>query len=244
MAEPSKITGLTVTNPATGNTLASTWNADANAATYDIYYSNDPLTGWAKHGSTSGTSYTLTGLTDDTRYFVQIRGVSGSDETGDPSDIVAQTCSSTTRPASRLTQLEGEVMQAFKDDSDITAIVDSDNIVHGQIDYDVLDKAPCINVFEQDSTAHDWIPAHQVTLRVDVFAKDTTTRSGLEDVHELADLIDGVLGKKRLVTGGLTVVRMIKVGDSDQGPIVPGVIWKQLRYQFVVMGADVETEPD
>lgn len=244
MAEPSKITGLAVTNPETGTTLSATWNADANAATYDIYYSNDPLTGWTKHGSTSGVAYTLDELTNDTRYFVQVRGVSASDETGDPSDIIAQTCSSTARPESRITQLEGEVMQAFKDDSDLIDVVDSDSIFHGQVDYKLIEVAPCINVHEENSVAHDWIPSHLVTLRIDVFGNDTDTRSGLEDTHALAQLIDDILGKKRLVSGGLNVVRMIKVGNSDQGQVIPGIYWKQLRYQFVVMDADVDTEPD
>jgi hypothetical protein len=81
VALPGAASGVTLTS---GNaTLAASWTAASGAAGYpvtgyNVFWSSSPTGPWTAAGTSTGTTSTLSGLTDGTKYYVTVSATSGS----------------------------------------------------------------------------------------------------------------------------------------------------------------------
>ena len=104
---PGAPTGITVT---AGNAqVAVSWTAVSGATSYTVYYSTSPITSLTAPGVTAvrnltGTTATVTGLTNDTPYYVRVTATTAGGES--PASAQA---SVTTAPGLRLSADSGRV---------------------------------------------------------------------------------------------------------------------------------------
>ena len=90
---PGAPTGLTVT-AVSGGQVSLGWPKAFNAAGYNVYYSTSPgftIGAATKFGTTTSTTATVTGLTDNTTYYFKITSANTSGESAPSNEVFATT---------------------------------------------------------------------------------------------------------------------------------------------------------
>jgi membrane peptidoglycan carboxypeptidase len=81
-------TGITVSNPKTGNTLVVTWSAVQGATSYSVERSTDAAN-WSEVSTVNDTTFTDSGLATDKRYFYRIKAIGQNNSASDASQTAS-----------------------------------------------------------------------------------------------------------------------------------------------------------
>ncbi|MEW9700390.1 fibronectin type III domain-containing protein [Paenibacillus sp. SI8] len=81
---PSKLSAAPTVGTVGSTSVSLSWTGVIDATSYNVYYSTDPYWGFENHlaGNTSGTSYTVNGLSSSTTYYFRVTPVNTGGEAG------------------------------------------------------------------------------------------------------------------------------------------------------------------